>query len=77
MTKRQVYRIIKNEPLISRKKILEKLHSNDMEVLKAILNVLKDEGKIELAIAMDDNGRMLGGGYCKKREKQQGDICGY
>jgi len=77
MTKRQVYRIIKKEPLISRKKILEKLHSNDMEVLKAILNVLKDEGKIELTIAMDDNGRMLGGGYCKKREKQQGDICGY
>jgi len=69
MTKRQVYRIIKKEPLISRKKILEKLHSNDIEVLKAILNVLKDDGKIELTIAIDQNRRVLGLGYCKRRKK--------
>jgi len=69
MTKRQVYRIIEKEPLISRKKILEKLHSNDIEVLKAILNVLKDDGKIELTIAIDQNCRVLGLGYCKRRNK--------
>jgi len=53
--------------MITRKGILEKLGSDDMEVLKAILYNLREFGKIELTAAIDDNGKFHGCGYRKAR----------
>ena len=67
MTRNKVYRIVKRNSMITRKGILEKLGSDDMEVLKAILYNLRESGKIELTAAIDDNGKFHGCGYRKAR----------
>jgi len=68
MTKRQVYGIVKHNSMITRKGILDKLHSNDLEVLKAILDNLRASGKIELTVAIDDNGKFHGCGYRRAKK---------